>query len=136
MNWSRPVSATPLAHDDYFNEDVATLGDRLESARMAKGLTVAGLAEKLGVSTKTVKNWENDGVAPRSNRLQMLAGMLNVSMVWLISGTGNGTSNVAETHDRPYGVNDALGEIAQLKSTLSDAVAKLEALEDRLLKVV
>ena len=126
------MSATPLAHDDYFNDDVATLGDRLESARMAKGLTVAGLAEKLGVSTKTVKNWENDGVAPRSNRLQMLAGMLNVSLVWLLSGESNGTSHVAQTHARPTGVNDALGEISQLKSTLSGAFDKLEQLEKRL----
>ena len=130
------LSLNDLEQNDYYNEDVATFGDRLEAARDAKGLTIKGMAEKIGVSVRTIKAWENDRSVPRGNRVQMLAGMLNVSMVWLISGTSNGTSNVAETHDRPYGVNDALGEISQLKSTLSDAVAKLEALEDRLLKVV
>ncbi len=65
----------------------------------------------------------------------MLAGLLNVSIVWLISGDGNGSSGVAETFERPLGVNDALGEISQLKATLSGAVDKLDKLHDRLQKI-
>lgn len=126
------MSAPSLEQNDYFSETVATFGDRLEAAREAKGLTVAGMAEKLGVGTRTIKAWENDGSTPRGNRIQMLAGMLNVSMVWLINGTSNGTSHVAETHTRSAGLNDALGEISQLKTTLSDALTKLEKLEERL----
>lgn len=126
------MSTTSLEQDDYFNETVATFGDRLEAARTAKGLTVESLAEKLGVDANTVEAWENDADAPRANRVQMLAGLLNVSIVWLISGESNGTSHVADTHERPTAINDALGEISQLKATLSGALEKLEQLESRL----
>lgn len=33
-------------------------------------------------------NWETDRSAPRSNRLLTLAGMLNVSPTWLLTGVG------------------------------------------------
>ncbi|GHA45929.1 transcriptional regulator [Amylibacter ulvae] len=117
---------------EFFNEDVATFGDRLEAARNAKGITTQALAQKLGVKKKTVKAWENDTVEPRANRIQMLAGLLNVSIIWLINGEANGTENVAQSFDRPEGVNDTLGEIASLKSTLSHALERLENLETRL----
>jgi len=123
---------TGLDKNDHFNDTVATFGDRLEAARAAKGLTVEGLAEKIGVDPRTVEEWESDADAPRANRIQMLAGLLNVSIVWLISGEGNGTSHVADSYERPSGVNDALGEISQLKATLSGALEKLEKLEERL----
>jgi ribosome-binding protein aMBF1 (putative translation factor) len=72
------LSATSIKQSDYFNETVATFGDRLVAARDAKGLTSASLAKKLGVAVKTIKVWENDGATPRGNKIQMLAGMLNV----------------------------------------------------------
>ena len=129
------MSATSLEQKDHFNETVATLGDRLEAARKAKGLTLNGLAEKLGVDAPRVEAWESDADAPRANRIQLLAGLLNVSIVWLISGEGNGTDHVAGTYERPTGVNDALGEISQLKATLSGALDKLEKLEKRLQEI-
>lgn len=129
------MSGTGLEETDYFNEAVATFGDRLEAAREAKGLTLNSLAEKLGVEAARVEAWENDVYAPRANRIQLLAGLLNVSIIWLISGESNGTTQVAETHGRPAGVNDALGEISQLKTILSGALGKLEELEQRLQKI-
>ena len=129
------VSTTSLEQNDHFNETIATFGDRLAAAREAKGLTVDGLAEKLGVDVSTIEVWEGDADTPRSNRIQMLAGLLNVSIVWLISGEGNGSSHVADTFERPLGVNDALGEISQLKATLSGALDKLDKLDKRLQEV-
>jgi transcriptional regulator with XRE-family HTH domain len=128
------VTPTDLQQDSYFDDAVATFGDRLEAAREAKGLTVEGLAAKLGVKAKTIEKWENDVDAPRANRIQMLAGLLNVSIVWLISGESNGSRGVEDSFDRPTGVNDALGELSQLKSTLSSALTRLESLEERLKK--
>jgi len=129
------MSTTSVGKTDYFSETVATFGDRLEAAREAKGLTAGGLAEKLGVDALTVEAWESDSDTPRANRIQMLAGLLNVSIVWLISGESSGTDHVANTYERPTGVNDALGEISQLKTTLSGALDKLEKLEKRLLEI-
>lgn len=126
------MSTGTLEQNDYFNETVATFGDRLEAAREAKGLSLEGLAEKLGVDARTVEAWENDADAPRANRVQMLAGLLNVSIVWLISGESNGTTHVADTYERPTAINNALGEIAQVRASLAIALEKLEELEHRL----
>jgi len=129
------MTSANLDKNDHFKDSIATFGDRLEAARDAKGLTVDGLAEKIGVEVRTIEAWESDADAPRASRIQMLAGLLNVSIVWLISGEGNGTSYVADTYERPTGVNDALGEISQLKTTLTGALDKLDRLEKRLQEI-
>ncbi len=126
------MSTTTADPIDHFATTAPTIGGRLQAARNAKGLTVARLGEKLGVEAAKIETWESDVEAPRANRLSMLAGMLNVSIIWLITGESNGTTNIAEAHDRPTIINDTLGEIAQLKTTLLDAHAKLESLEQRL----
>nr|WP_325251369.1 helix-turn-helix transcriptional regulator [Amylibacter sp.] len=126
------MSAPMTDQAETFQETAATFGGRLQAARETKGLTAQGLSEKLGVQPDTIEAWEQDEDSPRSNRIQMLAGLLNVSMVWLITGESNGTSNVEDTFDRSVAVNDALGEIAQLKETLSGALEKLSQLESRL----
>lgn len=78
--------------ESYYSEDSATLGDRVAAARQQAGLTQSGLASRLGVSKKVVSGWENDRTEPRANRLQMLAGMLNVSVAWLLTGAGEGVA--------------------------------------------
>lgn len=119
---------------DYFTENVATFGDRLEAARLAKGMTSQQLAERIGVKNRTVDAWENNSREPRANKVQMLAGLLNVSMMWLMSGQGNGTFDVVENYDRPEGVNDTLTEMRELKRSLLKAVDRIEELEGRLLE--
>ncbi len=126
------MSTTSLDPIDHFETTAPTFGGRLQAARNAKGLSIARLGEKLGVEAAKVEIWESDKDAPRSNRIQMLSGLLNVSIVWLLTGESNGTTHVAETHARPTIINDTLGEIAQLKTTLLDAYDKLESLEQRL----
>lgn len=126
------MSATSSEQTEHYTETVATFGGRLEAARKTKGLTQEGLAEKIGVAVSAVEAWESDTESPRANRIQMLAGLLNVSIVWMICGESDGTSRVEDSYQRPSGVNDALGEISQLKATLSGALDKLEKLEKRL----
>jgi len=63
-----------------------TLGGRIIEARAARGLSTAQVARRLGVQTKTLNAWERDQSEPRANRLLMLAGVLNVSSFWLLSG--------------------------------------------------
>ena len=64
------------------------IGGRLTRAREAKGLTTSQLARRIGVETQTLHNWETDRKAPRSNRLAMLAGILDVSPTWILVGRG------------------------------------------------
>lgn len=63
-----------------------TLGDRIVMAREAAGLTATQLARRLGVKTVTLRNWEADRSEPRSNKLIVMAGLLNVSPTWLLTG--------------------------------------------------
>ncbi|WP_420847997.1 helix-turn-helix domain-containing protein [Nitratireductor luteus] len=68
--------------------DRDTMGGRLSRARDAAGMTVAELARRLGVKSSTIQAWESDRSQPRANRLTMLAGVLNVSLSWLLHGIG------------------------------------------------
>ena len=76
--------------DVSYENDYATFGDRLAAARDIIGYTQGQLAKRLGVKKATIANWEDDRSEPRANRLQMLSGMLNVSLVWLMTGEGDG----------------------------------------------
>ncbi len=73
-----------------FSDDSATFGDRVTAAREAMGVSVAQLARQAGVKAETVLNWEADRSEPRPNKLQMLAGVLNVPLLWLMAGQGPG----------------------------------------------
>ena len=88
-----------LKPDPYYSESHATFGDRLCAAREAAGLTQKILGSKLGVKVRTIQAWESDSVEPRANKLQMVSALLNVSMVWLMSGLGKGISPPDETKD-------------------------------------
>ena len=70
------------------NPDQDTMGGRISRARESLGMTTAQLARQLGVQTPTLRAWETDRSQPRANRLQMLAGVLNVSLSWLLYGVG------------------------------------------------
>ncbi|MEO1747696.1 MAG: helix-turn-helix domain-containing protein [Pseudomonadota bacterium] len=69
-----------------------TMGGRIVAAREATGHTTAQLARRLGIKSATLQNWENDRAEPRSNKLFMLAGMLNVSPTWILTGRGSARS--------------------------------------------
>lgn len=67
-----------------------TIGGRISLARDTIGLTVEQISAVAGVTAETWANWENDRAEPRSNRLDMLARILQVSIAWLLGGQGAG----------------------------------------------
>lgn len=118
-------------NDDWYGPDSATFGDRLAASRDASGMTQTTLAKRLGVKLKTLQNWEEDLSEPRANRLQMMAGILNVSMVWLITGEGEGLSDPEGESISPD-VNAVLLEIRQLRAKFKSQADQLGRLEKRL----
>ncbi len=54
------------------------IGDRLYSLRKGKGLSQARLAERVGVSTKTVSNWETGAKLFSISHLITLSNVLEV----------------------------------------------------------
>lgn len=63
-------------------------GQRIEQVRHALGLTQRGLAEKLGLSTRTVNRWEAGAVAPRQSMVEQIAKLGGVTVSWLLTGEG------------------------------------------------
>ncbi len=116
----------------WFSEDTATFGDRLAAAREAAGLSQAAFASKLGVKPGTMTSWENDLKEPRANRLQMMSGILGVSMSWLLTGSGNGPDAPDDATELSDDVLDLLAEMRALRSQIAQSGEKLGRLEKRL----
>ena len=116
----------------WFSNEVSTFGDRLAGAREAAGMDQAGLAAKLGVRRNLIEAWENDIKEPRANRLQMMAGILGVSMSWLLTGEGDGPEMTEESEALPAGILDLLAEVRGLRNEILQSGEKLGRLEKRL----
>lgn len=127
---------TENSGETWYSNDTATFGDRLTGAREALGLTQRELADKLGVKLKTVRGWEEDLAEPRANKLQMLAGLLNVSLMWLLNGEGDGLTGPAEAADMPEELSDILTDLRKTKGEMARLTDHIGMLEKRLRKAL
>lgn len=116
----------------WYSDDAATFGDRLAAAREQAGMTQVALAGKLGVKTGTISAWENDTKEPRANRLQMLSGMLGVSLSWLLTGEGDGPDAPEDAQPLTSDLVDLLSEMRGLRTQIAMSAEKLAQLEKRL----
>ncbi|SFS03978.1 helix-turn-helix domain-containing protein [Yoonia litorea] len=120
----------------WFSEETATFGDRLAGAREAAGMDQAALAAKLGVRRNVISSWENDLKEPRANRLQMLSGILGVSITWLLTGDGEGPAAPEDEGYLDGDVADLLAELRGLRSEVKLTSEKMARVEKRLRKVL
>ena len=123
---------TENSNRNWFAEDAATFGDRLSAAREARDMSQSALARRLGVATKTLEGWENDLREPRANKLQMLSGVLDVSLTWLLTGEGQGVDPDQEGASPELG--ELLDEMRSLRGEMQRSAEKLGRLEKRLKK--
>jgi len=117
------------SQDDWYGPETATFGDRLAAAREKTGMDQKDLAKRLGIKLSTLKSWEEDWAEPRANKLQMLSGLLNVSLTWLLNGEGDGLVAPDNEIELPTDVNEILLQIRDVRtqmSRLSDKVGMLE----------
>lgn len=117
---------------NWYGEDVATFGDRLEAARINANLSQRELAKHIGIKNSTLQNWEDDVTEPRANKLNTLAGMLNVSLMWLINGEGDGLEVSDENSVSETNLAAALIEIRELRVQMMHSANRLAKLEKRL----
>ena len=117
---------------DWYGPDKATFGDRLVAAREKSNLSQQDFAECRGVKNSTIKSWENDNSEPRANRLSMLAGLLNVSITWLISADGSGVEETEKSYETPDYLQEALKELMALKVNLLKNVDRINIIENKL----
>lgn len=96
------LSAAQLRSDGKAEIDIGGLGPsdgesfgvRLQRLRKTRGLTLAQVAEELGVSKPTVWAWENGKARPIENRMEALAGLMGVAASELQAGRD--TANLRE----------------------------------------
>ncbi len=62
------------------------IGSFIVTLRKERGLTQEQLAEKLGVSNRSVSRWENGNTLPDHSLLQALSAVLDVRMAELLAG--------------------------------------------------
>ena len=60
-----------------------TTGEKIREGRANLGITQTELAEKIGVTLRTISKYEKQGVMPRGANLQKLAEVLGVSIAYL-----------------------------------------------------
>ena len=117
---------------DWYSDEISTFGDRVAGAREALGMSQEDLSKRLGVKLKTIRAWENDLAEPRSNKLVRLAGLLNVSITWLLNSEGDGINGPDEQPPLSPDVTDLLTEIRDLKNQIAQTGDRLGRVEKRL----
>ncbi len=117
---------------DWFGPDSATFGDRVAGARDAANMTQSQLARRLGVKKSTIAAWEQDLSEPRANRLSMMAGVLNVSIMWLLTGEGEGAATPQEDASQNNDLSSALAEMRAIRNDMRSSGERLARLEKRL----
>ncbi|MEM9756745.1 MAG: helix-turn-helix domain-containing protein, partial [Pseudomonadota bacterium] len=85
-----------------------------------------------GVGLQTVRAWENDQSEPRANTLQRVAGILGVSLMWLLAGEGEAGQDPGFAEPAPDDMRDLLLEIRSLRSDHARIGERLGRLEKRL----
>jgi len=61
-----------------------TFGEKVKNARIALNLSQIELAEKAGITERSIYNYEQTGILPKSPILKSLAHALNVSVGYLL----------------------------------------------------
>ncbi len=117
--------------DTWYSDESATFGDRVAAAREHVGLSEDMLAKRLGIKIDTLRKWENDVSEPRANKLQMLAGVLNVSLRWLLTGEGD-EIGLPDSVATPADIANILTEIRGMRSEALRNAERLGLLEKRL----
>lgn len=113
--------------------DAVLLGERIAKARSKCGFTAPQLAQRLGIKPSTVVRWESGETSPRANRLDQLAGVLNVPLLWLIAGADLPPSvhqpEFSETHAIEAKIERAEELLGELSFLLVDIRAQARRLQ-------
>lgn len=119
-----------MAEEDFdWGDEASTFGDRLAKAREFADMDQTQLARRLGVKLATIRNWEADRSEPRANRLSMLSGLLGVSIIWLMSGTGEGAPEVEAAG---ADLAEVLAELRELRMAQARLAERAGLIEKRL----
>lgn len=117
---------------DWFGPESATFGDRVAGAREAAGMTQAQLARRLGIKKSTLSSWEQDLSEPRANKLSMMAGLLNVSIMWILTGEGDGMTGPADDVQAAPDLSGVLAELREIRASMRANAERAARVEKKL----
>jgi transcriptional regulator with XRE-family HTH domain len=83
-----------------------------------------------------IAGWEDDLKEPRANRLQMLSGILGVSISWILTGEGEGPEAPDFEDSMTEDLQELLTEMRALRGQIAESGDKLARLEKRLRKAL
>ncbi|HSN52418.1 MAG TPA: helix-turn-helix domain-containing protein [Woeseiaceae bacterium] len=102
-----------------------TLGGRIVNAREAQQLTTSQLARRMGIEAATLNDWETDRAEPQSNRLLALAGILDVSPAWLLTGAGEDPFDSFSEAEMMQ-IRDSVDSLREQVLTIADELEQLQ----------
>ncbi len=117
---------------DWFGPETATFGDRVAGAREHAGMTQSQLARRLGIKKATMVAWEDDLSEPRANKLSMMAGLLNVSIMWLLTGEGDGMPTPTDETGPTPDFSEILAELRAIRADMRANAERTARLEKKL----
>jgi transcriptional regulator with XRE-family HTH domain len=112
--------------------DADTFGGRFSRALDACELDAKQVARRLGVRPATVKGWETDRSMPNFHRLNKIAGLLGVSIAWLLHGVGQGPKEAEAGADASQDVAAQLARLQRLHAQTGKLISQLQIDLDRL----
>jgi len=65
------------------------IGERIRDLRKKNKMTQADVARKVGVSSPTITQWENNQTAPKGDNLLKVSQVLGCTPDWLVTGKGH-----------------------------------------------
>ncbi len=113
-----------IERDGALADSPAEVGARIAEARTNAAMSRDELGQHLGVRSATVARWERGGSTPRPNHLDLMAGLLGVSLTWLVMGRGE-----APADDE---LDELRQELAAVRHSLHDALAAVDRMALRL----
>jgi transcriptional regulator with XRE-family HTH domain len=102
-----------------------TIGLRLAQARQAIGYSPEQLAMRIGAKPSTISKWESGPASPRANRLAQLAGVLNVSLMWLLAGDENTPESARPDFEKADHMEKQLSRAEELLLELSTVMVEI-----------
>lgn len=113
-----------IDHDDALADSPSEVGARIAEARTNAEMSREALGLHLGVRADTISRWERGKSSPRPNHLDRVAGVLGVSLSWLVMGWGEAPSDEE--------LDEVREELTTVRQSLQDALAAVDRMERRL----
>lgn len=114
------------ANEQAIEDDDVQIGRRITDARLAMGDSVETIADRIGVTPSVVEGWESGETPLRANHLNKVAGVLGLSLSWLIMGRG--PEPIGDTTE----LERLRADLTAARSLLDDVVNELTVIDQRL----